>query len=106
MTTLETLTDAAKNALPGQDARIDRAAAIVTAQDVWPMTDGTSFLVGSQSDAVLAHLVHRPNGRRNGHGGHGWTCDCASFLYQGGACKHVLASMLTVRLGNAYTAKY
>ena len=104
--TLTTLTEAAKTALPGQDARIDRAAAIVTAQDVWPMTDGTSFLVGSQSDAVLAHLVRRPNGRRNGHGGHGWTCDCKDFQYRGGLCQHIAASMLTVRLGNAYTAKY
>ena len=103
--TLTALTTAAKTALPGQDARIDRAAAIVQAQDVYPLTNGT-FLVGSQSDAVLAHLVSRPNDRRNGHGGHGWTCDCASFLYQGGACKHVIASMLTVRLGTAYAAKY
>ena len=105
MTTLETLTEAAKTALPGQDARIDKGAALVAEHAVWPLTSG-SWLVGSQTDAQAAYLVHRPNDKRNGHGGHGWTCECPSFLYQGGACKHVLASMLTVRLGTAYTAKY
>ena len=103
--TLTTLTDAAKTALPGQEARIDRAAAIVQAQDVYPLTSG-SFLVGSQSEEVLAHLVRRPNDQRNGHGGHGWTCDCKDFQSSGGLCQHIAASMLTVRMGNAYTAKY
>jgi hypothetical protein len=102
---LEALTAAAKDALPGQDARIDKGAQLVAEHAVWPLTSG-SFLVGSQTDAQAAYLVQRPNDKRNGHGGHGWLCDCPSFQYQGGACKHVLGVMLAVRLGADYTPSY
>ena len=102
---LDALTAAAKDALPGQEARIDKGAALVAEGAVWPLTSG-SYLVGSQTDAQAAYLVQRPNDKRNGHGGHGWTCECASFQYQGGACKHVLASMLAVRLGATYEPSY
>lgn len=102
-TTLATLTAAAKQAFPGQDKRIDRAAAIVEAQDVWPMTDGT-FLVGSQSDTELAYLIRRPGQDRTGR--HGWRCECKDFQHRGGLCIHIAASMLTVRMGEAYQAKY
>jgi hypothetical protein len=102
---LSALTAAAKDALPGQDARIDKGAALVAAHAVWPLTSG-SWLVGSQTDAQAAYLVHRPNDKRNGHGGHGWTCECPSFGFQGGACKHIVGAMIAVRMGTAYTPTY
>ena len=102
---LATLTAAAKDALPGQDARIDTGAALVAEHAVWPLTSG-SFLVGSQTDAQAAYLVHRPNDKRNGHGGHGWTCECNDFQHRGGLCKHIAASMLSVRMGATYQPSY
>jgi hypothetical protein len=102
---LAALTAAAKNALPGQDARIDKGAALVASHAVWPLTSG-SFLVGSQTDAQAAYLVQRPNDQRNGHGGHGWLCECSSFTFQGGACKHIVSVMLAVRLGSTYEPSY
>jgi hypothetical protein len=102
---LAALTAAAKDALPGQDARIDKGAALVASHAVWPLTSG-SFLVGSQTDAQAAYLVQRPNDQRNGHGGHGWTCECNDFQHRGGLCKHIAASMLTVRMGADYTPSY
>lgn len=102
---LAALTAAAKDALPGQDARIDKGAALVAEHAVWPLTDG-GHLVGSASDTVKAYLVHRPNDKRNGHGGHGWVCECADFLHRGGLCKHIAAVWLSARMGAAYTPAY
>jgi hypothetical protein len=102
---LAALTAAAKEALPGQDARIDKGAALVAEHAVWPLTSG-SYLVASQTDAQAAYLVQRPNDQRNGHGGHGWLCDCKDFQYRGGLCGHIAATMLTVRMGATYEPSY
>jgi SWIM zinc finger len=85
----------AVTALPEAAARITKAAALVQAKDVWPMSDGT-FLVGSQSDTEKAYLVRRGP----------WTCECKAAQHQAGPCKHALAAMLTVKLGTAYQPTY
>lgn len=96
---LAALTAAAKDALPGQEARIDNGAALVAAHAVWPLTSG-SFLVGSQTEDMAAYLVSRP------YGGHGWRCECKNFQFLSGLCKHIAASMIAVRMGSTYEPSY
>ena len=100
---LAALTAAAKDALPGQDARIDKGAALVAERAVWPLTDG-GHLVGSESDTVKAYLVRRPGQERTGP--HGWRCECKHFEFMGGLCKHIAAVWLSARMGAAYTPRY
>ena len=95
MTTLETLKAAALTALPEAQARIANAANLVQHQAVWPLTSG-NFLVGSQTDSQAAHLVTR----------HPWHCDCKHATYRQTLCSHVLAAMLTVKLGTTYQPSY
>lgn len=85
----------AVTALPEAAARITKAAALVQAKDVWPMSDGT-FLVGSQSDTEKAYLVRRGP----------WRCECKAAQHQAGPCKHALAAMLAVKMGTAYQPTY
>ena len=85
----------AVTAMPESASRIARAANLVQAGQVWPLTSG-SYLVGSQSDTVLAHLVHRGP----------WACDCAHAKYRKSLCAHTLAVMLTVKIGTNYHANY
>lgn len=85
----------AVTALPEAAPRITKAAALVQARDVWPMTDGT-FLVGSQRDTEKAYLVRRGP----------WTCECKAAQHQAGPCKHVFAAQITVKMGAAYHASY
>jgi len=85
----------AVTALPEAAPRITKAATLVQARDVWPMTDGT-FLVGSQSDTDAAYLVRRGP----------WTCECKAAQYQAGPCKHALAAMMTVKMGTMYQPIY
>jgi hypothetical protein len=94
--TLAQVVGNAVTALPQAAAQITKAAALVQARDVWPMTDGT-FLVASQSDTDAAYLVRRGP----------WQCECASHT-KGGTqlCKHVLAAQMTVRMGTAYQPSY
>ena len=86
----------AVTAMPEAAARITKAATLVQAKDVWPMTDGT-FLVGSSSDTVKAYLVTRKPV---------WHCDCPDHTHRGTTCKHILAAMLSVKLGTQYTPSY
>jgi len=85
----------AVTALPQAAAQISKAATLVQAHDVWPMTDGT-FLVGSQSDTEKAYLVRRGP----------WQCECKAAQHQAGPCKHQLAAMLTVKMGRTYQPTY
>jgi hypothetical protein len=85
----------AVTALPQAATQITRAATLVQQHDVWPLSDGT-FLVGSQSDTEKAYLVTRGP----------WHCECKAATYQAGPCKHALAAMLTVKMGEAYQANY
>ena len=82
-------------AMPEAASRITKAASLVQARDVWPMTDGT-FLVGSSSDTVKAYLVKRGP----------WTCECTHAQYRDSLCSHALAAMLTVKLGSTYQPHY
>ena len=82
-------------AMPEAASRIAKAATLVQTGQVWPLTSG-SYLVGSQSDTVLAHLVHRGP----------WACDCAHAKYRKSLCAHTLAVMLTVKIGTNYHANY
>jgi hypothetical protein len=82
-------------AMPEAAARISKAASIVQAKDVWPMSDGT-WLVGSQSDTELAYLVRRGP----------WQCECKHAQHRDSLCSHVLAVQLTVKVGAAYRALY
>ena len=86
----------AVTALPEAATRITKAAALVQHHEVWPLTSG-SFLVGSQSDILAAHLVTRA---------HGWHCDCKHAQYRQTLCSHTLAAMLTVKMGATYHANY
>lgn len=86
----------AVTAMPEAATRITKAATLVQRHDVWPLTSG-SFLVGSQSDTQAAHLVTRH---------HGWHCDCKHAQYRQALCSHVLAAMLTVKMGTTYHANY
>jgi hypothetical protein len=95
VTALATQVGQAVTALPEAATRIARAATLVQARDVWPLTDGT-WLVASQSDTELAHLVTRGP----------WTCDCKAATYQAGPCKHVWAVWLTIKLGATYKPSY
>jgi hypothetical protein len=85
----------AVTAMPEAASRIARAASLVQRHDVWPLTSG-SYLVGSQSDAQSAHLVKRGP----------WSCDCKHAQYRQSLCSHVLAAMLTVKLGTTYQPSY
>jgi len=85
----------AVTAMPEAATRITKAATLVQAKDVWPMTDG-AFLVGSQSDTEKAYLVRRGP----------WQCECKAAQHQAGPCKHQLAAMMTVKMGTAYKATY
>lgn len=85
----------AVTAMPEAASRIASAATLVQHHDVWPLTSG-NFLIGSQSDATAAHLVKRGP----------WTCDCKHAQYRQSLCSHVLAAMLTVKLGTTYQPSY
>jgi hypothetical protein len=85
----------AVEAMPAAASRIAKAATLVQAKDVWPMTDGT-FLVGSQSDTEKAYLVRRGP----------WACECKAAQHQAGPCKHQIAAMLTVKMGRTYQPSY
>jgi hypothetical protein len=85
----------AVSAMPEAASRITKAATLVQAKDVWPMTDGT-FLVGSSSDTVKAYFVQRGP----------WNCDCPDHTHRGTTCKHILAAMLTIKVGTAYQPTY
>lgn len=85
----------AVTAMPEAASRITKAASLVQHHDVWPLTSG-NFLIGSQSDATAAHLVTRAP----------WGCDCKHAQYRQSLCSHVLAAMLTVKLGTAYQPSY
>jgi hypothetical protein len=93
--TLAQVVGDAVTALPQAAAQISKAATLVQAKDVWPMTDGT-FIVGSQSDTELAYLVRRGP----------WRCECKAAQHQTGPCKHVFAAQMTVKMGTAYTPIY
>lgn len=93
--TLAQVVGDAVTALPDAAPRITHAARLVQHQDVWPLTDG-SFLVGSQSDRERAYLVTR----------HPWACECKAAQHQAGPCKHQLAAMMTVKMGQAYQPTY
>ena len=93
--TLAQIVGDAVTALPEAATRITKAATLVQAKDVWPMTDGT-HLVGSQSDTEKAYLVRRGP----------WGCECKAAQHQAGPCKHTLAAMLTVKMGAAYQPTY
>ena len=86
----------AVSALPEAASRIAKAATLVQHHDVWPLTSG-SYLIGSQTDTQAAHLVTR---------NHGWHCDCKHMQYRQSLCSHVLAAMLTVKLGATYQPSY
>lgn len=81
-------------AMPDAAPRITKAAALVQARAVWPLSSG-SFLVGS-SDTDKAYLVRRGP----------WTCDCPDHTCRGRACKHIVAVQFTVKMGAAYHARY
>jgi hypothetical protein len=85
----------AVEAMPEAAPRIANAARLVERQDVWPLTDG-AFLVGSQSDTEKAYLVRRGP----------WSCECKHSQYRQTLCAHVLAAMLTVKMGQAYQPTY
>lgn len=91
VTALATQVGHAVTALPEAATRIAKAATLVQHRDVWPMTDGT-FLVGSESDTVKAYLVRRGP----------WTCECADATPRQPLCTHIVAAMLTVKLGTTY----
>jgi hypothetical protein len=93
--TLARIVGDAVTAMPEVAPRIAKAASLVQARDVWPMTDG-SYLVGSESDSERAYLVTR----------HPWRCECKAAQHQAGFCKHVLAAQITVRMGAAYQPVY
>ena len=93
--TLAKVVGDAVTAMPEAAPRIAKAATLVQAKDVWPMTDGT-FLVGSQSDTEKAYLVRRGP----------WACECKAAQHQAGPCKHALAAMMTVKMGTDYRANY
>jgi hypothetical protein len=90
-------------AMPEAASRIRKAAAMVQAGDVYPLSSG-SYLVGSQTDAQAAHLVTRGP----------WHCDCPDHTHrgvtldgvQGRLCKHIFAVQLTIKVGQAYQANY
>ena len=86
----------AVSALPEAASRIAKAATLVQHHEVWPLTSG-SYLIGSQTDTQAAHLVTR---------NHGWHCDCKHMQYRQSLCSHVLAAMLTVKLGTTYQPSY
>jgi hypothetical protein len=95
VTRLAQIVGDAVTALPEAASRITKAASLVQARDVWPMSDGT-FLVGSQSDTDKAYLVRRGP----------WRCECKAAQHQAGPCKHTIAAQITVRMGAAYQANY
>jgi hypothetical protein len=86
----------AVSALPEAANRIARAASLVQTHQVWPLTTSGSYLVGSQSDTLAAHLVTRGP----------WTCTCADHTHRHTTCKHQLAVMITVKLGATYQPSY
>lgn len=85
----------AVTALPEAATRIAKAATMVQTGQVWPLTSG-SYLVGSQSDTQAAHLVKRSP----------WSCTCADHTYRSTTCKHIVAVMLTIKLGATYAPSY
>lgn len=93
--TLAQVVGDAVTAMPEAAPRIAKAATLVQAKDVWPLTDG-AFLVGSQSDTEKAYLVRRGP----------WGCECKAAQHQAGPCKHALAAMITVKMGAAYAPSY
>ena len=95
VTALATQVGEAVTAMPDAASRITKAATLVQRRDVYPLTSG-NFLVGSQTDPQAAHLVQRK----------GWHCDCKHAQYRQALCSHVLAAMLTVKVGAAYHANY
>ena len=95
-TVLATQVGNAVAALPQSAERIAKAATLVQAGEVWPLSSG-NFLVASQSTTPVAYLVTR---------GSGWSCECPDYLHRTPKCKHILASMLTVKLGTLYQANY
>jgi hypothetical protein len=96
VTALATQVGNAVTAMPEAARRIANAATLVQHHEVWPLTSG-SYLVGSQSDTQAAHLVTRA---------HGWHCDCKHATYRQTLCSHILAAMLTVKLGTLYQPTY
>jgi hypothetical protein len=86
----------AVTAMPEAASRITKAASIVQQRDVYPLTSG-NFLVASQQGSTGAYLVTR---------GRGWGCECHDYQHRTPKCKHVLAAMLTVKVGAAYQARY
>jgi hypothetical protein len=86
----------AVRAMPEAAARITKAAALVQAGDVYPLSSG-NFLVGSQSDPLAAHLVVRR---------WAWECDCLHMQHDKSLCAHAIAAMLTVKIGAAYQPAY
>jgi hypothetical protein len=83
-------------AMPEAAERIAKAARVVQAGEVWPLESG-NFLVASQSTSPVAYLVTR---------GIGWGCECHDYQHRTPKCKHILAAMLTVKLGALYQANY
>lgn len=95
VTALATQVGNAVTALPEAATRISKAATLVQAKDVWPLSDGT-FLVGSSSDTERAYLVQRGP----------WRCECADATQRQHLCKHAIAAMITVKLGATYQPSY
>jgi hypothetical protein len=85
----------AVSAMPEAATRITKAAALVQAGAVWPLSSG-NFLVASQRDPQAAHLVTRGP----------WSCTCADHTHRGVTCKHIIAAQLTIRIGAAYQPSY
>jgi hypothetical protein len=95
VTALATQVGNAVAAMPEAASRITKAAALVQAGQVWPLTSG-SYLVGSQTDALAAYLVRRGP----------WGCTCPDHTYSGVTCTHIAAVWLTIKVGAAYQANY
>ena len=108
MTTLEALTAAAKDALPGQDARIDKGAALVAAHAVWPLTSGSFFSRRyRRRTPSLPTWCSGPTTSATATAGMGGRVSEIKISRIAAACVATsAASMLTVRMGTAYTAKY
>ena len=80
--------------MPEAASRITKAAALVQAGDVYPLTSG-SYLVGSQ-DTQAAYLVRRGP----------WSCECPDHTHRQHLCKHIIAVQLTIKVGTAYQPTY
>ena len=92
-TALATQVGNAVVAMPEAASRIAKAATLVQAGQVWPLTNG-NFLVASQSDPTACHLVVRK---------WAWECDCKHMQMTQSLCSHAIAAQLSVKLGAQYT---